>query len=434
MVPVVSTTSYRLTGPGTRQLRGLAHWRGLLALSLLVLLAHLWLTHEVVQQMKDLAPAAPSIQRMEATYVSEVKLTAPPVVAAAPPAAPKSTAPTEPKRRKPKPPLKAASAPQEEASAPQIAEAASAPVADAASAVAAEPAVAAASTPEVPVPPETASAPANAASSATATALSAPRKGPSFVWPKATRVNYKLEGNYRGPFYGSAYVEWVRQGNQYQVHFEASVPLLGAMRMSSEGDIVAQGLSPRRYESINRMLFKTFKPAQLLFEENEVVLANGQREPRAADMQDPVSQLIHLAYRFMLDPKMLKAGNTIEIPIAWTKKVETLAYDVIAEEDISTAIGQIPSLHVKPRRIIKDKDNLSGEIWFAPGLQYLPVRIFTRWSDEIYLDMQMDGAPRQTPGDENEAGQPAPAKGSSSAGAGSPQGDGAAGNGKAAAP
>lgn len=368
------------------------HWRALAILTALVVLLHVWLTYELAQEMQSLAPAAPGIQRMEATYVTEVKLSAPPVVAAATAQAVQEAAPAvaPKKRRKARPPAKAASAPPEAASAPPV-------VADAASsAVVAEA--------KIEPPPEPASAPSEPAASAPSpvvdAASSPKRAGPTFIWPKATKVNYKLEGNYRGPFYGVASVEWIRQGSRYQVHMEASVPMLGGTRMTSEGDIVPQGLSPKRYESVNRMLFKSSKAATLTFEENEVVLANGQREPRLPDMQDPVSQLIQLAYRFMMKPELLQPGNTIEMPIAWTKKTEALAYDVVAEEMLHTAIGEIPTLHVKPRRMIKDKDNLSGEIWFAPGLQYLPVRIFTKWSEEIYLDMQMDGAPQQTPGDE----------------------------------
>jgi hypothetical protein len=369
----------------------------LLALTLAVLLVHLWLTYEFAQTMEELAPPS-GIERMQAAYVSEVKLSAPPVaVASVQPAEAAPVGATAPakKRKKAPPPPKAASAPEETASAPP-------PPDEAASTVLAQ---AEEQTPPTPEPPPSAPASASAPETPSApatTASSVPQpqpKGPTFVWPKATRVNYKLEGQYRGPFYGTASVEWVRQDNRYQVHMEASVPLLGSLRMTSEGLIMPYGLSPQRYEAVNRMIFRSAKVNTLRFEEKEVVMATGERENRMPEMQDPVSQLIHLAYRFIMNPALLKAGNTIEIPIAWTRRTEVLAYDVIKEETLLTAMGEIPTLHVKPRRVIKDKDNLSGEIWFAPGLQYLPVRILSRWSDEIYLDMRMEGSPKQTPGD-----------------------------------
>lgn len=367
----------------------------MLALIVGVVLAHLWVTYEISQQMVDLSPAAPSIKRMEATYVSEIKQTAPPVAAAAPPA-PKisAAAPVIAKKRVPKR-AKAASAPDEAASAAKLAEAASA-------ATAVEPAAPAASSAELaqtkPLePPPAASAP-QASKTQVASAASG-ASGPAFVWPKATRVAYKLEGNFRGPFYGQATVEWVRQNARYQVRLDATVPVVGGINMISEGSIVPTGLSPERYESVNRLFFKTSKPSVLKFEDQEVVLATGERVPRTPDTQDPVSHLIHLAYRFILQPQLLQKGNTFEMPLASSKRSEVIAYDVIEQETLHTGMGDVVTMHVKPRRLTQDKNALLGDIWFAPSLQYLPIRIYAKWSDEIYVDMQMDGAPQQTPGD-----------------------------------
>jgi len=373
---------------------------GLLAgMIALVVLLHAAVTYEVAQEMLDAAPSQLSIKRMEATYVSEIKMTAPPVAAAvikplAPPA-PQSIA--KPKKA-PKPP-KAASAPQEKPSEPeaakQLAQAASEPASTVAQAkpAAAEAASAAASSTAPVMSAQAASAPS--------------KEGPIFVWPKATRVSYKLEGNYRGPFYGTASVEWVRQDGRYQVSLNAGVPIWGSMTMISEGEILPQGLSPKRYESINRLLFKSPKPNIMTFEETEVVLANGERIKRIPDMQDPVSQLIQLAYKFVVNPGLLKAGNTIEVPMVWTKRFEMVAFDIVDEEVLKTPMGDVPTFHVKPRRMVQDKDNLSAEIWFAPSLQYLPIRIYTKWKDDIFLDMQMDRAPQQTAGNA-EMPKPAP--------------------------
>ncbi|MBI5925747.1 MAG: DUF3108 domain-containing protein [Aquabacterium sp.] len=379
------TESENRPGPNRR-------WRVMLALTLVVALAHLWVTYEISQQMVDLSPAAPSIKRMEATYVSEIKQTQPPVAVAAPPAPKVSpAAPVVTKKRVPKP-AKAASAPDDAASAAKVAEAASKVDAAASASDMAQ---------TKPVePPPVASAPeASKAHVATAASAASAALGPTFVWPKATRVSYKLEGYYRGPFYGQATVEWVRQNSRYQVRLDVSVPVLGGINMISEGNIVASGLSPERYESVNRLLFKTSKPSVLKFEEQEIVLNTGERVPRTPDAQDPVSHLIHLAYKFILQPQLLQKGNTIEMPLASSKRFEVIAYDVIDQEVLHTGMGDVQTMHVKPRRLTQDKNSLLGDIWFAPSLQYLPIRIYAKWTDEIYVDMQMDGAPQQTPGD-----------------------------------
>lgn len=366
-------------------------WSVLLALTLLVALAHVLVTYEVSQQMADLAsPPESAIKRMEATYVSEIKQTAPPVAAAALPAPVAPPQATAPKKRLPKV-AKAASAPEEAASAAKLADGASAPAPGASSpldtlAKTEEPAPAA-SAPDADKP-VAADTPSTAAS------------GPTFIWPKATKVSYKMEVFYRGPIEGGkASVEWVRQNQRYQVRLDASVPLLGWISMVSEGKVVSNGLSPERYESVNQFLFKSSKPATLKFEDQEVVLASGERITRVPEVQDPVSHLIHLAYRFITHPNLLQQGNTIEMPLASSKRMDMIAYDVINEEVLHTGMGDVRTMHVKPRRLTQDKNALLGDIWFAPSLQYLPVRIYAKWADDIYIDMQMDGAPQQTPGD-----------------------------------
>ena len=176
--------------PGQDARGPLPHWRALAVITLAVLAAHAWVTYEVAQEMKTLAPAEPAIQRMEATYVSEVKLTAPPVAPTAAPALEPAAgkAPLK-KRRKVRAPDKAASAPPEDAaSAPMAEEVASTVVAEV--------------KPEEPAPAASAPSQSLAAASAPAEAASKPGEVATFVWPKATRVSYKLEGDYRGPCYG----------------------------------------------------------------------------------------------------------------------------------------------------------------------------------------------------------------------------------------
>lgn len=365
------------------------HRVALLALTVGLIVAHMWVTHEVSSRMQELAPPELKIKRMEATYVTQVSLSAPPVAAAAlpPPAQMAPAAPIPVKKRKPKS-VKAASAPEEDTKVASADEAASAASQAASMPAAAQPPAWKESAPTGPKPDP-----------AYAQEVPATPAGPTFVWPKATKVNYKLEGYFRGPFYGTASVEWVRQEARYQVRLEDNVPMLGSMSMISEGLIRREGLAPERYESVNKVALRAPKVNVVSFEDSEVVLGTGERVPRAPNMQDPVSLLIHLAYQFITRPQLLKPGNTIELPLAYGKKAETLAFDVMEEDVQHTDIGDIPALRVKPRRTNQEKGDLVGETWFAPTLQYLPIRILTK-AGEVTLDMKMEGAPQQTPGEE----------------------------------
>jgi hypothetical protein len=395
----------------------------LAALVLAVTAMHMLVTSVVGRAMGD-PETAPKIKKIQAAYVTEMRLTRPPVArAAAASAGPAARKPT-----KPRPPRKprvlaeaasAASAPEEVASAPVVAQAASAAASAPAETVeAAASPDQGASAPEAMVPGilptphatinqhlATVKPPGTAAS----TPGNADPSAPTFVWPKATRVTYKLQGYFRGPIYGQSSVEWLREDKRYQVFIDASVgpsfAPLGSWRLSSEGEIRPEGLYPRRYENFNRLLTRSAPVQGLQFDDDTVTLAMGGKVPRTPDMQDPASQFVQLAYRFIQNPALLTPGNTVTMTMVLLKKVETLAYDVLNEEILHTPLGDLSTFHVRPRRAEGDSNNMSAEIWFAPELQYLPVRILMRADAKTFLDMQMDRAPQQIQGD------PPPGKG-----------------------
>jgi hypothetical protein len=374
----------------------------LLTLAALVAALHVWLTGSVLDEMAGLKADAPRIERMQAEYVSEVRLTRPPVAAAltpAPPAAP--IAPQAGRRKKPKPPPEAASA----ASAPQAAQAASAasPPLAASADDNTRPALAAAA------PPTASQADAPGAASAPSAALeSAPSRGTAaqdpdrFIWPLATRVSYIMEGHYRGPVHGQSSVEWIRQEQRYQVHIDASVgpsfAPLGSWRLSSEGEIRAEGLYPRRYENVNRLLIRSARSRVMELGDEQVQLPDGKLQPRTTGLQDPASFMIQVAYQFILDPSKARPGSSFEMTVLTLRKPEPLVFDVIEEVQLDTPMGRIPTLHVRPRKAVADDGALPADVWFAPGLQYLPVRITMRMKDDTWLEMKLSRPPQQTPG------------------------------------
>ena len=202
---------------------------------------------------------------------------------------------------------------------------------------------------------------------------------PAFDWPVSTRMSYRLSGNVRGEVHGNAQVEWIRVDRRYQVHLDVTVGLaiapLMTRRMSSDGDITPQGLSPRRYDQDTKIGFGARQRVTVQFEPGTVVLASGQRRERLPGMQDTASQFIQLSYLFGTRPDLLRAGNALEVPLALPRNASLWVYDVIGEETVHTPIGAIAAVHLKPRRSVVKGGDLSAEIWFAPSYRYLPVRI-----------------------------------------------------------
>jgi hypothetical protein len=331
------------------------------------------------------AAQAPMPARMEVAFVQTLQPAAPAAAAPMPPARTPRPRPARP-RAAVAPASAPASAPEPSASAPEP------PVVQAAAAPSAPAPVEAPATTTEPAPsPEASAAPSSPASAA----------GPSFEWPPSTRLTYTLAGNYRGEVHGNARVQWVRAGARYQVHLDVAIgpsfaPLI-TRRMTSDGELGEGGLVPQRYDEATKLPFQSPRRLTVQFTApGQVVLANGSLREVPASVQDTASQFVQLTWLFTTRPELLRVGNTIEMPLALPRRVDRWHYDVVAQERLPTPVGEIETFHLKPRRAEqRPRGELSAEVWFAPSLQYLPVRIRIQQDPETYVDLVMDAAPMQ---------------------------------------
>ena len=127
-----------------------------------------------------------------------------------------------------------------------------------------------------------------------------------------------------------------------------------------------------------------------------VILPHGPTIPRPPGVQDSGSQFVQLTWLFTTQPERLVEGGTVSLPLALPRSVQTWTYDIGAAELLATPVGELPTLHLVPRRPPRDaRGDLAAEIWIAPSLQYLPVRILVRQSAETWLDLLLDALPMQ---------------------------------------
>lgn len=326
--------------------------------------------------LRELAP--PMYTR---TLVPEAPATPPPAVAAAAevsrpnrPFAQIRRAQAAPKKaaKKPRPPDPLGAASAAEPAVPPT-QAASAPLPEAPDDVIPAPAEVA-SAPEAAPPPEAvASAPAYVDS-----------------WPRDTRLRYQLGGYYRGELHGDAQVLWQRVGTRYQAVVHMDVGLLLSSRFTSQGEITERGLRPERYEEQVRQRRRGVHLGE------DVRLNNGTRVPRPEDVQDAASQFVELGHRFATGQLQLTPGGQINFWLARPGGVDEWTYDVIGEETLHLPrLGPVAAVHLKPRPLAKPRGPIMAEIWFAPSLQYLPVRIKITQGPDTYIDLLVDTVEQQ---------------------------------------
>lgn len=359
--------------------------RALAALAAAVTALHLWGAMHLPWSRMGEGASDTRPKRIEVAFVRELVQAAPQAVAAAAPA---------PRRRVATAPAVAASA-AAAASAPDPLAAAAPP--EPVPALEPAPPIDTAAI-ESSVLPVLASALPMAlpAALAPASAASAPE---AFEWPPSTRLSYTLSGNFRGPVHGQAQVQWLREGTRYQVHMDVSVgpsfaPLM-TRRVSSEGEITPEGLHPRRYDEVTRVALRSPRQVTIFLDADVVRLPGGRELPRPPRVQDSASQFVHLTWLFTMRPELLQPGRSIELPLALPRVLEPWTYDVLASETLDTPAGPVQALHVKPRREPRPGGDLTAEMWVAPSLQYLPVRLLIRQDAETYIDLLIERLPEQ---------------------------------------
>ncbi|WP_457445591.1 DUF3108 domain-containing protein [Roseateles sp. P5_E4] len=317
----------------------------------------------------------PTPPRMKVEFVQEMKPQAPVTVRSIPPASP----------------------PQRSAR-PDLARARAQPASQAASA--AEPLPPPALVPEPLVEPVTAAASAPVETMAPfASAASAPFDSePGPEWPLSTRLSYVLTGNYRGPVSGQAQVEWLRKGRDYQIHLDVGIgpsfaPLI-TRRMSSQGQLTPDGIAPQRYDEETKRIFGEPRRLNLVFLGGEVQTATGVSGAAPRGAQDAVSQFVHLTWLFLTAREPLQAGHVVQFRLLLPSRPYDWAYEVLGEEMLDTPMGPLAAWHLKPRQAASGGD-LVAEVWLAPSLQYLPVRLVIRQDADTYIDLMLKSAPLQ---------------------------------------
>ena len=242
--------------------------------------------------------------------------------------------------------------------------------------------------------PATGDATASTAGSATPTitvAASTPASSSSTatldVWPGATRLNYRLSGQFRsGELYGDARVHWQRDGDTYQTRVEIDLTMLVNLVLTSQGQVTPQGLVPRVYEEVRRNKVRSAKLG-----ETAITLADGRLVPRPGGVQDTASQFVELGHRFASGRELLEVGRSVTLWMARPGAVDQWTYDIVEREMLKTPqLGDVEAFRLRPRPLANPRGNITAEMWFAPSLQYLPVRIRVRMGDEATVDMLVD--------------------------------------------
>jgi hypothetical protein len=193
--------------------------------------------------------------------------------------------------------------------------------------------------------------------------------------PGSVRLEYKATGAKDGKnYYGNSELNWQNKGTEYAAVLEvrASFPaslFLKPRILTSEGELTESGLAPKRFSDKSR----SERAAHFERDKGKVTFsANTADAPWIVGTQDRMSFFLQLAGMLAGNPAEFVPGNSITLYTVGPTQADIWSFLVEAEETILVSASEIPALKLsrKPRRDFDQK----VEVWFAPSLDYLPVK------------------------------------------------------------
>lgn len=206
----------------------------------------------------------------------------------------------------------------------------------------------------------------------------------AYTIPGSMRLKYNIAGEVRKLSYSArAELLWLHDGSSYDARLEISAFLLGSRVQTSTGRITAQGLAPTRFGD------KTRSELAAHFERDKGKItfsANTPDAPLVEGAQDRLSVFIQLGAMIAGDPLKYPPASTITLPTVGPRDTDTWVFGIDGEEKLDLPGGEQTTLKLT-RQPRPDYDQ-KVELWLAPALGYLPVRIRLTQNDGDFIDQQ----------------------------------------------
>jgi hypothetical protein len=358
---------------------------------LLVVLALHWAAGRWVDRSRNTSNPLPA----EHVPVQVELLTPKPIAQAPKPVAPPPPAPKPKPVPQPQPTHAITTAQTEQAA--QVAQAA-----QATQAAQAEQAARAAAAVQAAAAQAAAKAASDAAASQAAAAAAA--TGDKFSVPPSGELRYDTRIN--GVMNQVGNIHWVNDGQHYEMVVSIPLPFVGPYVYSSKGHIDGFGIAPEQYsEQRGRraaditVFDRTTK--QLVYTRTP------NNQPLADGAEDRFSVVMQLSSLVRGSPDTYKPGVVRQFSVADNDSNEIWPIETVGDENVQTADGNVQARHFTrlPRR---EGDRRRLDIWLAPTLGWLPVRILQTEPNGMQIEMLWRGKlqpPSATPG-QSGAGTP----------------------------
>lgn len=228
--------------------------------------------------------------------------------------------------------------------------------------------------------------------------------GPKFSVPPSGDLQY--DTFYNGVRNQPGTIHWSSDGQRYEMVVTVPLPFVGDFSWTSKGRVDAFGLAPDQYiekrghrPSDVTVFNRTDKQIVFTRTPNSLALPDGA--------QDRFSMVMQLASLVRGNPDAYTPGVTREFYVADNDSGETWPITTIGDETVSTDHGYLSARHFMrlPRR---EGDKRRIDVWLAPSLGWLPVRLLQTEPNGNQFELVWRG-PLTAPAAGTATNEPAPA-------------------------
>jgi hypothetical protein len=215
----------------------------------------------------------------------------------------------------------------------------------------------------------------------------------AFKAPEPAFLKYQVQGQAKGlNYWASAELNWTQNGTDYEARLEVSAFLLGSRVQVSKGTLGAEGIMPTRFSD------KTRSELAAHFQRDKGLItfsANSPDAPLLKGAQDRLSVVLQLSSLLAADPTRFPAGTMLSFQTVSQREAEVWQFLVEKEELLQLPFGEIQAIKLnrKPRREFDQQI----ELWFAPSLSYLPVRLRITNANGDFVDQLLSKAEKPSP-------------------------------------
>ncbi|MGA7811399.1 DUF3108 domain-containing protein, partial [Caballeronia sp.] len=184
-------------------------------------------------------------------------------------------------------------------------------------------------------------------------------------------------------------IHWVNDGQHFEMIVSIPLPFVGPFVYFSKGHFDRLGLAPEQH---SEQRGRRAADVTVFDRENKqlVYTRTPNNQPLVDGAQDRFSVVMQLASLVRGAPDTYKPGVVRQFSVADNDSNETWSLETIGDENVQAPDGNVTARHFT-RLARREGDRRRLDIWLAPALGWLPVRILQTEPNGMQIEMLWRG-------------------------------------------